>query len=278
MVEIADTVWSDCHRWPCILLLSPRRHLFLGLVRTLAALGDGPGGHVIPGDTDWAFDITCETSATNETFQRLSMRFFIQSQTLMMAGYTQVEAEEEDSQSLVTVDQNKVMFYSDVTNESCLKLIQCIDKAKKHVAIHNAVSELGAPMHVFVHICSCGGDLYAALSVIDTILASTVGIVTVCEGCVASAAVLIALAGSRRLIRAHAYMLIHEIRSVCAGRYSECQDDMRNSEALMAAMQTYISERCANARLERKLDAFLRQDRIWDSKKCLKYGLVDSIV
>lgn len=195
-----------------------------------------------------------------------------------MAGYTRVEGEEEDSQILVTVDQNKVMFYSEVTNESCLKLIQCLDKAKKHVAVHNAVSNIGDQMHVFLHICSCGGDVYAALSVIDTILASTVGIVTVCEGCVASAAALIALAGTRRLIRKHAYMLIHEIRSVCAGRYSECQDDMRNSEALMAAMQSYISERCANAKLDRKLEGFLKHDRIWNGKKCLKYGLVDSIL
>ena len=79
-------------------------------------------------------------------------------------------------------------------------------------------------MKIYIHICSDGGEIFSALSVIDTILSSKIDIVTVCEGCVASAGVLISLAGKERFIRKHAYMMIHEIRSGCMGKYSECQE------------------------------------------------------
>ena len=195
--------------------------------------------------------------------------------------YTNEESEEEESDfsdDQVTVDKNKVMFYSDVDNNSCLKLIQCFNKAKEYVAVQNVMNEFGDPMKVYIHICSDGGEIFSALSVIDTILNSKVDVVTICEGCVASAGVLISLSGKERYIRKHAYMLIHEIRSGCIGKYSECQDDMKNNDIIMNDMKTYMNERCNNKLLKKKLNKVLKHDIIWDANKCLKYGLVDRIV
>ena len=188
------------------------------------------------------------------------------------------ESEEEISEEQVTVEKNKIMFYSDVDPKSCLKLIQCLDKAKQYVVMQNIISDFEEPMKIYLHICSDGGDVFTALSVIDTILSSKVDIVTVCEGCVASAGVLISLAGNERLVRKHGYMMIHEIRSGCMGKYSECQDDMKCNDILMDRLKNYMNERCNNKHLKKKMNKVLKHDIIWDAEKCLKYGLVDKIV
>lgn len=181
---------------------------------------------------------------------------------------------ENDNNDLIYVEENKIMFYSDVEPKSIFKLIKAIDKAKKYCISRNNDKELP----IYLHICSDGGNLYSALAVIDIILDSNTKIITICEGCVASAGVLIALAGDERHIRKHAYMLIHEIRSGCNGKYSECKDDMINNDILMKDMKKYMNERTNNRLLKKELDKILVHDIIWDSNKCLKYGLVDKII
>ena len=104
-------------------------------------------------------------------------------------------------------------------------------------------------------------------------------IITVNEGCVASAGTVISLAGKERYIRKNAYMLIHEIRSGGRpGKYSELMDDMNNNDELMKHMKAYMNERCQNAKLSKKLDKMLTHDLLWNAEKSLKYGLVDRIV
>ena len=198
----------------------------------------------------------------------------------IMKNFMNEETDDESnpSDTQITVDKNKVMFYSDVDPSSCLKLIQCFNKAKEYVAIQNSTNEFDIPMKIYIHICSDGGEIFSALSVIDTILNSKFDVVTICEGCVASAGVLISLSGKERYIRKHAYMLIHEIRSGCIGKYSECKDDMKNNDIIMNDMKAYMNERCNNKLLKKKLNKVLKHDIIWDSNKCLKYGLVDKIV
>ncbi len=198
----------------------------------------------------------------------------------IMKNFMNEETEDESnpSDTQITVDKNKVMFYSDVDPSSCLKLIQCFNKAKEYVAIQNSTNEFDVPMKIYIHICSDGGEIFSALSVIDTILNSKFDVVTICEGCVASAGVLISLSGKERYIRKHAYMLIHEIRSGCIGKYSECKDDMKNNDIIMNDMKAYMNERCNNKLLKKKLNKVLKHDIIWDANKCLKYGLVDKIV
>jgi ATP-dependent protease ClpP protease subunit len=182
-----------------------------------------------------------------------------------------------EENALISVTNNKIMFYSDVEPPSVFKLIKAIDEATKYVNSINA-NMLDNDIPIYLHICSDGGDLYAALAIIDIILESTVRIVTICEGCVASAGVLIALAGQERYIRKHAYMLIHEIRSGCNGKYSECKDDMINNDILMKDMKKYMNERTNNRLLKKELDKILVHDIIWDAETCLKYGLINKIL
>ena len=186
--------------------------------------------------------------------------------------------EESNDSETITVHNNKVMFHADVNRENIFKLMECLNKAKEYVVIHNIHSEFDEINNIYLHIFSDGGEVYCAMTIIDYIQRSKIPIITINEGCVASSGVLISLAGKERYIRKNAYMLIHEIRSGCMGKYSECQDDMENNDIIMKQVKDYMNERCNNPKLRAKLDKLLTHDKIWKAKKCLKYGLVDKIV
>ena len=63
------------------------------------------------------------------------------------------DADDNPPQGLVSVENNKIMFYSDVDTKTCLKLISCLDQAKQYVAVQNSLNEFDEPMKVYIHIC-----------------------------------------------------------------------------------------------------------------------------
>ena len=188
------------------------------------------------------------------------------------------EEESEEDEPMIKVEENPVYFHADVTRENCFKLIESIQKAQEYIAIRSIKNEFEEMGKIYLYIFSDGGELYAGLNVADFIQKSKVYIITVVEGGVASAGTVISMAGKERYIRKNAYMLIHEIRSGCLCKYSECQDDMENNNILMEHIKKFVNERCENAKLERKLDKVLKHDHIWNADKCLKYNLIDKIV
>lgn len=191
---------------------------------------------------------------------------------------TENESDDEEDKSIIKVEENRVYFHADVTRENCIKLIESLQKAQEYIAIRNIKNEFEEIGNIYLYIFSDGGELYAGFNIADFIQNSKVDIITIVEGCVASAATIISMAGKERYIRKNAYMLIHELRSGCLGKYSECQDDMENNNILMDHMKKFVNDRCNNPKLEKKIDKVLKHDHIWDSDKCLKYGLVDKIV
>jgi ATP-dependent protease ClpP protease subunit len=188
------------------------------------------------------------------------------------------DSDEEDETQMIKCEENRVYFHSDVDQKSCFKLIECLREAQKYVALQSVMNEFEDQGNIYLYIFSNGGELHASFNVADFILNSKVDIITVNEGCVSSAGTVISLAGKERFIRRNGYMLIHELRSGCLGKYSECQDDMENNDILMEHMKGYINDRCQNAKLAKKLDKVMKHDHIWDAEMCLKMGLVDKIV
>ena len=73
-------------------------------------------------------------------------------------------------------------------------------------------------------------------------------------------------------------MLIHEIRSGCWGKFSECQDDMKNNKIIMKDLKKYLLKKSNNKLDKNRLDVLLAHDIIWNAKKSLKNGLVDKII
>ena len=182
----------------------------------------------------------------------------------------------DSSENFIKVKNNRILFHADVTRKTCIDLIAALDKASKFVNKFYTIDS--KKPSIMLHINSDGGEVYSALSVIEHMKHLDAHITTICEGCVASAGVLLSLAGHRKIIRKHSYMMIHEIRSGCWGKYSECQDDMKNNKKLMKDLKRYMQEACNGKLPEDSLDELLRHDIMWSAKKSLKYGLVDEII
>ena len=110
----------------------------------------------------------------------------------------------------------------------------------------------------------------------DYILKSPVDVVTVIDGCAASAATLMSVVGTHRMMHRHSFMLIHQLSSWLAGKYAEMQDDMKNNDLLMKTIKGVYEEHTKIPKSH--LSKILKHDLWWDAKKCLSYGLVDEII
>ena len=105
---------------------------------------------------------------------------------------------------------------------------------------------------------------------------SKIPVVTIVEGCAASAATMISVVGHERYITKHSHMLIHQLSSEFWGKMEEIKDEYGNLKKLMKIIKK-IYLKHTNISSE-KLDKILKRDIWWRSKKCLKLGLVDKIL
>ena len=178
-----------------------------------------------------------------------------------------------DDKFFIQTVENKIVFHGPITDKSCFELIKSIN------TVTNTLNKFsfteGLPLEL--HINSCGGDLFAALSVIETLNRCKHNIITVCEGQACSAGALIFLTGNVRKMGKNSYIMIHEIRSGTWGKFSELQDDMKNNKKLMKDLKNFMLERTSKKIPEKKIDKFLKHDILWGYKKCLKYGIATHI-
>ena len=131
------------------------------------------------------------------------------------------------------------------------------------------------PLKIFIN--SNGGEIFAAIPIIDAIINSPIPIYTYIEGMSASAASLISMVGHKRFITKNSFMLIHELRGGVEGTYSNILDEKENCDKIMTVIKrTYLNK--TNNKLDNDfLDKILKRDLILTSEECLNYGLIDEI-
>ena len=181
--------------------------------------------------------------------------------------------EEEDTD--LKIINNEIYFYGGINKESSLRLRTELRKMElKHTvfSINNSCEAI--PIKLFIN--SEGGEVACALSIVDFIKRSEVPIYTIIEGETASAATLISVVGHKRYMTSNAHVLIHQIRGGIWGKMQEFEEEMKN-------MKTYSSKLIKiykdHSNLEeKKLDKILKKDIVWNSAKCLKYGIIDEII
>jgi ATP-dependent protease ClpP protease subunit len=170
--------------------------------------------------------------------------------------------------SFLEVIGNKIYFYSEIEREKVLQLAKTIRSFNK---THN--QNAGA---IELHISSYGGSIFAGLSIVDEIISSKLPVITIVDGCCASAATLFSVVGKKRLIKAHSYMLIHQLSSMFWGKYQEFEDEMENLKELMVQIKGIYKKYTKIP--ESIIDDMLKHDLFFNAKKCKEYGLVDDIV
>lgn len=170
--------------------------------------------------------------------------------------------------------ENNLYFYSPVTEESAIllenKLIALNERNKKLLEQNIDMGPIN------LHIQSFGGSLFHTIYLMDLIQNLETPVHTYINGFAASAATLISIAGKKRYITKHSLMLIHQLSTASAGKYSEIKDEMENNDLLMEMIISFYIER---TNLNREmLNRLLKRDIWLNSSKCLKYGLVDEII
>lgn len=190
-----------------------------------------------------------------------------------------VAAEEEDGsddEDEASVDggvwqtRNKVYFHCEVTRKNVMSLIASLDKAKRYVRTH---CPREGKVQLFIH--SEGGDAYAGLSAMSHVETSSVPVVCVADGFVASAATFILLAARERYALQHSYILMHQLSTSFWGKYSDLEDELQNAARLMQTI-AQIYETKTSLR-KKTIEKILKKELNFGVGQCVKNGIVDAV-
>lgn len=195
------------------------------------------------------------------------------------------EREEEEAKSseilvrepsILEVVENRIYFYARVDKTTILKLNRELRSLNNEYISQSQRREDDHLTPIYLHISSYGGSIFSGLAGLDQIRRSVVPVYTIVDGCCASAATFLSVAGGRRFINSHSFMMIHQLSSFMWGKYTEFEDEMKNLDRLMAMIKGIYNEFTQVP--QDKLDEILKHDLWFDAKTSLEYGLVDEII
>lgn len=147
---------------------------------------------------------------------------------------------------------------TEVTWENCAFLIEYIQY------LNRTSEDFTTP--ITLHIMSPGGELPVMFAIYDTIKQSRIPVVTINEGACHSAAFIIFLAGTHRLMNPHATFIAHEGSGAMGGSYRENKAAMEQYEKDVAEMrhiianETGIDEEVITKKFEESQDWYIRYD------------------
>lgn len=173
--------------------------------------------------------------------------------------------DEEKPTDVVKSYDNNIYFIGEINKKNILQLQLQIEK----------INTLDFD-HINLYIHSQGGDIFAGLAAMDYIKINHIPVHTIICGIAASAAVDLALAGSRRFITENSCVLIHQLSACTEGTYEQLKDEMKNNEKLMEIGKRIIIKHTSFT--EKQLDELLKRDLYLSAGECLKYNIVDEIL
>ena len=129
-----------------------------------------------------------------------------------------------------------------------------------------------------IWINSSGGDVLAAIESINLMRSSPIPITTVISGCAESAALLVAIAGHRRLIFERSWGMAHHFSTTLEGSYHDLADSLKHNELLNDVMLDIFKEHSDLTSEEISSTLLSRKTNWLSSKELKKLGLVDEIL
>jgi ATP-dependent protease ClpP protease subunit len=175
---------------------------------------------------------------------------------------------------LAEKEKNHIYFYTEVNQETCLDLSRKINDLGKELLKFSIEYDIDPP-NIYLHINSLGGDLLSAFGVVDTIINSSVPIISIIEGQVASASTIIAMVCDKRYMTENSYLLIHQLSTEIYGTYQQIKDNFINDTKFMERL--YKLYKNYTKMSEKKIKEVLSHDIWWDYKECIVNGLVDGL-
>ena len=181
----------------------------------------------------------------------------------------------EATEKHISVQDNRIYFYSGVNRNACVELNKKIGELEsKSLTLSKTLGILPPSIKVFIN--SGGGTIVSGIASMDTMLRCKVPIETYVDGFSASAATFLTVVGEKRYMSRNSYMLIHQLSSNFWGTYANFDDEKKNLDLMMKTIKD-IYKKYTKLPMK-KLDEILKHDLMWDAKTCLEYGLIDEIV
>jgi ATP-dependent Clp endopeptidase proteolytic subunit ClpP len=186
------------------------------------------------------------------------------------------ENNDDSEWNSVETSANRIYYYSSVNRPKILKLNKSLVHLSTTIQAREMQYQSESKTPIRLHINSYGGSVFAGLAAVDYIKKSKVPVETVIDGCAASAATLMSVVGTKRLMHENACMLVHQLSGHMWGKFQEMKDDMINSEMLMKKIKNIYRQHTKIP--EEKLEEILNHDLWWDAEQCLEYGMVDEVI
>ena len=182
--------------------------------------------------------------------------------------------EEVDTEEYVKVIGNEILFYADVDRENALDFVEKFKKLE--IELLKKKAELfGYEPLIRVHIMSEGGDIFAGMTMMNTLESSRVKIVTIAQGSCCSAATFMLLGGSERRMGKNAYVLIHQISTELWGNFQELKHELKSTDKFMRMLKKMYLEKTQIP--DKMLKKLMKKDIYLSPKDCLKYGIVHAL-
>ena len=181
-----------------------------------------------------------------------------------------------DKNNVVETTNNRIYYYSEVSRQKILVLNKNLKTLNDNLLNQAQLLDLKEPANIYLHVNSFGGSVFAGLAAVDYVKSCEVPVITIVEGCAASAATLFSVVGAHRQIRNNSFMLIHQISSGMWGKYEELKDSIDNCDLFMQIIKDIYNEHTKIPK--KKLNEILKHDLWFDAETCLEYGLVDEII
>tara|TARA_R100000995_G_scaffold20065_1_gene8291 strand:+ start:12 stop:611 length:600 start_codon:yes stop_codon:yes gene_type:complete len=185
------------------------------------------------------------------------------------------KAGSEVAEKHISVQDNKIYFYSGVNRNACSELNKKISELEaKAITLSNSLTIEPPPIKLFIN--SGGGTIVSGISSMDTIIRSQVPVWTYVDGFSASAATFMTVVGNHRFMSRNSYMLVHQLSTTFWGTYSNFEDEKQNLDLMMKNIKNVYKEYTKIPM--KKLNEILKHDLMWDAKTCLEYGMIDEII
>ena len=185
------------------------------------------------------------------------------------------KASGEATEKHISVQDNRIYFYSGVNRNSCVELNKKIGELEtKSLTLSKTLGILPPPIKIFIN--SGGGTIVSGIASMDTILRCKVPVETYVDGFSASAATFLTVVGKKRYMSRNSYMLVHQLSTTFWGTYSNFEDEKQNLDLMMKNIKNIYKEYTKIPM--KKLNEILKHDLMWDAKTCLEYGMIDEII
>ena len=164
--------------------------------------------------------------------------------------------------------ENRIIFFSEAIDpDSATRLI-----SKILILNHEDSSQ---PINIYIN--SPGGDVTSTFAIYDAVRQSKADVHTTVVGQASSGASIIAVAGKKRFILQHAYIMIHQAHGSCQGQLTDIQRITKHYE-LHSVRLCDIYMKHTNIKSEQEVKELLDRDTYIYPEEAMKMGFVDEIL